>query len=375
VSTFGATVAEIARLRQMLVVAGVSVVLMEATGDYWKPFLYQLAEVLNVELVNAKQARQMPGRKTDVADAVWLADLAAHDLLRPSFVPAEEVRQLRDLTRTRANLVRERSREFSRMEKNLEDACIKLTTVTKITGVSALRIIRALTAGERDPQLLASLADRSLAKKHDALVEALNGRFTVHHEFIVRLHLERIDQINQMLERIDQRVDEVMEPFRTAREVLADLPGFSPTVAAAVIAEIGTDMSVFPTPGRLASWAGLCPGQNESAGRKKKATTRPGDRYLQAALGIAVLSISRSKKTYLAVKYRRLQRRIGKPKAIVALQHTLIVIIWDMLHNGVAYQELGTDYYTRQNPEKAKNRALRQLRALGYEVELTPAAA
>ncbi len=376
VTTYGATTNEILRLRHDLENAGVTVVVMEATGDYWKPFFFLLAETLNVELVNAKQARNIPGRKTDVSDAVWLAELAAHGLLRASFVPPEEIRQLRDLTRTRSNLIHERTREYARLEKGLESSNIKLSSIASHLNTKSSRtILDALVAGERDPQLLASLVHASMIKKSAALVEALTGRFTDHHAFMVKLHLDRIDQIEATITTLDARIDAVMEPFQVARELLMTIPGISKNVANVIIAETGVDMGTFPTAGHLASWAGVCPGQNESAGRVKSTGTRPGNSYLKAALGTAAMSVSRSKTTYLAVKYRRIQSHAGAMRAVVALEHTLLVIVWNMLKNGVAYEELGIDHYDRTNPERAKQRLLRRMESLGFEPTLTPLSA
>ena len=376
VTTYGATTNEILRLRHDLENAGVTVVVMEATGDYWKPFFFLLAETLNVELVNAKQARNIPGRKTDVSDAVWLAELSAHGLLRASFVPPEEIRQLRDLTRTRSNLIHERTREYARLEKGLESSNIKLSSVASHLNTKSSRaILDALVAGERDPQFLASLVHASMIKKSAALVEALTGRFTDHHVFMVKLHLDRIDQLAITVTELDARIDAVMEPFQLARELLMTIPGISKNVANVIIAETGVDMDVFDTAGHLASWAGVCPGQNESAGRVKSTRTRPGNSYLKAALGTAAMSVSRSKTTYLAVKYRRIQSHAGAMRAVVALEHTLLVIVWNMLKQGVAYEELGIDHYDRTNPERAKQRLLRRMESLGFEPTLTPLSA
>ncbi len=376
VTTYGATTNEVVRLRRDLEAAAVTVVVMEATGDYWKPFYFLLAESLNVELVNAKAARNIPGRKTDVSDATWLAELAAHNLLRASFVPPEPIRQLRDLTRTRSNLTHERTREYARLEKGLEDSNIKLSSVASRLGTqSARRILDGLVSGERDPQALASLAHASMVHKSAALVEALTGRFTDHHAFMVKLHLDRIDQIEATLTALDTRIDTVMEPFSLARELLMTIPGISKNVANVVIAEAGVDMTVFETAGHLASWAGVCPSQNESAGRVKSTQTRPGNHYLKAALGIAALSVSRSKTTYLAVKYRRIQSHAGALRAVVALQHTLLIIVWNMLHDGVAYEELGIDHYDKTNPERARKRLQRRMVSLGFELNLIPLSA
>lgn len=373
VTTYGATTNEILRLRHNLEEAAVTVVAMEATGDYWKPFFFLLDETLNVELVNAKQAKNIPGRKTDVSDATWLAELAAHNLLRASFIPPEEIRQLRDLTRLRANLIHERTREYARMEKTLEGSNIKLSSVTStLSTVSARRILDALVSGERDPQILASLAHTSMIKKSAALTEALTGRFTDHHAFMVKMHLDRIDQIDQAMTVLETRIDEVMEPFSLARELLMTIPGISKNVANTLIAEAGADITAFPTAGHLASWAGVCPGQNESAGRVSSAHTRPGNHYLKAALGIAAMSISRSKTTYLAVKYRRIQSHAGAMRAVVAIENSLLVIAWNMLTKGVAYEELGVDHYDRTNPERARRRLLHRMESLGYQPILTP---
>lgn len=376
ITTYGAFTNDILRLRRDLEQAEVTVVVMEATGDYWKPFFFVLAETLNVELVNAKQAKNIPGRKTDVSDARWLAELAAHGLLRASFVPPEEVRQLRDLTRTRTNLTREQTREYARMEKNLEDANIKLSLVaSSLTTKSAHAILTAMVNGERDPHVLAGLAHVSMIKKAPELVEALTGRFSDHHAFMVKLHLDRIHEIAAAIEKLDARIDTVIEPFLPAREALMMIPGLSKTSAENILAEIGINMSVFPTSGHLASWAGVCPGQNESAGRTKSTKTRPGNKYLKGHLGAAALSISRTNNTYLSVKFRRIQARAGTLKAVVAIEHTLLVIIWNMLTTGEIYTDLGTDYRQTRNPDKIRDRAIRRLEALGYDVEVTPTAA
>ena len=233
-------------------------------------------------------------------------------------------------------------------------------------------MLDALVSGERDPQVLASLAHVSMVRKSAASVEALTGHFSEHHAFVVQLHLGRIDQIEATLNALDARIDTVMEPFSFARELLMTIPGISKNVANVVIAEAGIDMTVFDTAGHLASWAGVCPGQNESASRVKSAQTRPGNHYLKAALGIAALSVSRSKTTYLAVKYRRIQSHAGALRAVVALQHTLLVIVWNRLRDGVVYAELGIDHYDKTNPERAKNRLKRRMVSLGFEPNLIP---
>lgn len=378
ITTYGATSGEVLRLRHDLEAAGVSLVVMEATGDYWKPFFFPLAETLNVELVNAKQAKNIPGRKTDVADSAWLAKLAAYGLLRASFVPEESIRQLRDLTRARSALAREQVREFSRLERMLEDTGIKLSTkASSLTTKSSRTILEALIAGTRDPAALAELATKPMRKDLPGLLDALTGRFTEHHAFMARLRLDRIDELDRSITLLEARIDKVIEPFRDARELLTTIPGISLTTAAVLIAETGGTMDAFPTPGHLASWAGVCPGQNESAGRVKSTRTRPGNRYLKAALGIAALSVVRSNSSYLAVKYRRIKARNPRRSliALVAIEHTILVAAWKMLTTGEAWHELGTDYHDHRNPDQLKRRALRSLRSLGYDIELTPAAA
>ncbi|HOB49820.1 MAG TPA: IS110 family transposase, partial [Mycobacterium sp.] len=278
VSTWGATTGQILALREHLIAAKVSCVVIESTSDYWKPFYYLLDDGLDVVLVNAASVRNLPGRKTDVSDAAWLADLGAHGLVKASFVPPAPIRALRDLTRARTVITRERTREVQRLEKLLEDAGIKLSSVaSQITGVSGRAMLEALIAGQRDPATLADLAQRRMRSKIPALTEALTGRFSEHHAFMARLFLDRIDAHSADIARLDERIEAAMEPFRTARDLLISIPGFSRIVAEVFIAETGGDMSVFPSAGHLASWAGLAPGSHESAGRVKSSKTRPGN--------------------------------------------------------------------------------------------------
>ena len=376
VTTWGATTAQILELREFLEHAQVTTVVIEATSDYWKPFFYVFEETLPVKLVNAKAARNIPGRKTDVSDAAWLAQLGAHGLLRASFVPPEPIRDLRDLTRARAIATRDRAREIQRLEKFLEGSGIKLSSVVSdLTGVSSRAMLDALIRGERDPEVLAALAKGRLRTKVPALVDALTGRFKPHHAFMTRLHLDQIDAQTRIIDVLTARIEEVMAPFRDAREALATIPGVSLNVADVIIAETGADMSVFETPGRLASWAGVCPGANESAGRIKSAHILPGNKYLKAALGIAAMSAARSKDTYLAAKYHRTAARRGSLKALVALEHSILTAVWHMLANGECYTDPGADHYTRINPIKAKNNAINKLISLGYDVTITPAPA
>jgi transposase len=376
VTTWGSVTNQVLALRDHLIAEQVTLVVMEATSDYWKPFFYLLEDgPFEVMLVNARHVKNLPGRKTDVSDAAWLAQLGAHGLVRGSFVPPEPIRQLRDLTRTRTTVVRDRAREIQRLEKLLEDAGIKLSSVASdITGVSGRAMLEALIEGVRDPVELADLAKRRMRSKIPDLVEALTGRFNEHHAFLARMHLDLIDQRTKAIDDLTARIEVVIEPFRGARDLIVTIPGISTTVADVIIAETGGDMSRFPTAGHLASWAGTCPGSNESAGRIKSTATRPGNPYLKGALGVSALSVARSKDTYFAAKFRRIASRRGPMKALVALEHAMLIAIWNMLTTGSYYADPGGDFYTRLDPEKAKNRAIDQLRRMGYAVTLDPMA-
>lgn len=374
VTTWGAMTGQILDLKEHLLKERVSLVVMEATGDYWRPFYYLLEdEGLNVILVNARDARNVPGRKTDVSDAAWLADLGAHGLVRASFVPPPPIRELRDLTRARTIITRERTREIQRLEKLLEDACIKLSSVASdITGVSGRLMLQGLIEGQRDAGVLAELTHGRMRSKIPELTTALTGRFSSHHRYMAELYLHRIDAHTADIEDLSARIEEAIAPFRLAREILISIPGFSTTVAEIFIAETGADMTVFPSAGHLASWAGTSPGSNESAGRVKSTKTRPGNRYLKGALGIAALSAARSKNTYFSAKYGRLAARRGPMKALVAVEHAMITAAWHMLTTGELYSDPGADYFTRQTPAKTRARAIGQLESLGYQVTLEP---
>jgi transposase len=374
VTTWDAVTNRILELRDHLIVEEVTLVVMEATSDYWKPFYYLLEDApFEVMLVNARHTKGIPGRKTDVSDAAWLAELGAHGLVRGSFVPPEPIRQLRDLTRTRTAITRERGREVQRLEKLLEDAGIKLSSVASdITGVSGRAMLEALIAGDRDPARLADLAKRRMRSKIPELTEALTGRFGEHHSFLARLHLDLIDGHSRAIEELDERIEEAMQPFRATRDLIVTIPGISTVVADVIIAETGGDMSRFPSAGHLASWAGTCPGSNESAGRVKSTHTRPGNPYLKGALGAAAMSVARSKNTYLAAKFRRIASRRGPVKALVALEHAMLVAIWNMCSTGTYYADPGEDFFTRLHPDRARDRALEQLHRMGYAVTLEP---
>ena len=374
VKTFGATTAQVLALVDYLLDQRVTTVVMEATSDYWKPFYYVMEDKLPAMLVNAKHARNIPGRKSDVSDAAWLAQLGAHGLLRASFIPPEPVRHLRDLTRARSMAARDRARIVQKAGEVPRIVRDQLSAVaTDLTGVSARAMLEALVAGERDPKVLADLAKRTLRHKIPALIEALQGRFTEHHAFMVSQYLAQLDTQQATIDALTARIETVIAPFAEARDALVTIPGISQTVADVIIAETGADMTVFPTAGHLASWAGGCPGLNESAGRVESAHTRHGNAHLKAALGVAAMSASRTNNTYLAARYRRIATRRGPVRAIVAIARTILTAVWNMLTHHTTYTDLGGDYYTRRDPIRAKHKAIRQLKALGYQVTVHPA--
>ncbi|MFE9328819.1 IS110 family transposase [Nocardia sp. NPDC052278] len=376
VRTWGSMSSQILALREHLIAEQVTCVVMESTGDYWKPFYYLLEDGLDVMLVNPGEARNRPGRKTDVSDAAWLADLGAHGLLRASLVPPPPIRRLRDLTRARTSLLRDRARQVQRIEKILEDAGIKLSAVVSdIMGVSGRTMLDALIAGGNDPSTIADLGVGRMRSKVPVLTEALTGRFTAQHGYLIRMYLDLVDACTAAIADLDAKITAALGPMLArARDLLVSIPGFSTTVAEVFLAETGGDMSVFPTGGHLASWTGVCTGANESAGRIRSTKTRPGNRYLKAALGIAAISVSRSKKTYFAAKYRRISTRRGPMKAIVAIEHAMVVAAHSMLTHGDFYRDPGPDYFTVRKPGPAKTRAVHQLEALGYTVSLEPRA-
>lgn len=375
VTTWGSMTTQVLALRDHLIEQRVTCAVMEATGDYWKPFYYLLDEAgFEVLLVNARHVKNLPGRKTDVSDATWLAQLGAHGLVRGSFVPPEPIRQLRDLTRARTAITRERGREAQRLEKLLEDAGIKLSAVASdVLGVSGRAMLGALIAGDRDPAALADLAKRRLRSKIPALTEALTGRFTEHHAFLARVHLDLIDRHTEAIDQLTARIEAAMEPFRGFHELICTIPGISTLTADVTVAETGADMSRFPTASHLASWAGTTPGNNESAGKVKSSKTRPGNSYLQGALGAAAMVCSQHPHTYYGARYRRIASRRGPQKANVAIQHSMLIAIWHMGTTGTLYDDPGADYFTRLNPNRAKKRAIQQLEAMGYRVTLDQA--
>ena len=383
VSTHSTMVPSLCELANRLVELGVQRVVMEATSDYWRPPFYLFeAHGLDSWLVNAKDVKHLPGRpKTDRLDAVWLCKVAERQMLRPSFVPPGDIRRLRDLTRYRADLVEVRTAEKNRVEKLLEDACIKLSVVASdIFGVSGRAMMAALLAGQRDPQVLAAMARARMRVKIPRLEEAFAGlplgTFDDHHRFLLSRMLARIDAVSADIAAVEAEIGDHLAPFADAVARLDEIPGVGPDVAAVIIAEIGLDMSRFPTPGHLASWAKFAPGINSSAGKTKgNGSTGHGDRYLARVLGEAAVNAGRTD-TFLGARYRRLARRRGKKKAIVAVGRSILVIIWHLLADpDTRFHELGADHYDRHVNTHAKRRNhVRQLEALGYRVTLEPAA-
>ncbi|MDQ6754594.1 MAG: IS110 family transposase [Actinomycetota bacterium] len=379
VETYSTMTRSLLGMADHLACLGVTRVVMEATSDYWKPVFYLLeAAGFETWLVNAKDVKHLPGRpKTDKLDAVWLCKVAERQMLRPSFVPPPQIRRLRDLTRYRADLVRSCTAEKQRAEKLLEDAQIKLSVVaTDIFGVSGRDMMAALVAGERNPKALAQLARRTLRKKITLLEEAFTGHFTEHHAFLLARMLARVDAISSDIAALDTRIEEQIAPLADVVARLDEIPGISLTAAHAILAEIGTDMTRFPTAGHLVSWARLAPGVKESAGKKKgKGSTGHGNAYLAAVLGNAAAGAAKTD-TFLGERYRRIARRRGSKRAIVAVGRSILVIAWHLLSDPDArFTDLGPGFYaTRIDPERRKRGHIRQLEALGYKVTLQPTA-
>jgi len=379
VATYSTMTRSLQVMADRLMDLGVTRIVMEATSSYWKPPFYLLeAHGFQVWLVNAKDVKHLPGRpKTDRLDAVWLCKVAERQMLRPSFVPPVPIRRLRDLTRYRIALVSDQGREKNRVEKLLEDAQIKLSVVASdIFGVSGRDMMAALIAGERNPEVLAQLARSRMRTKIPQLQEAFVGYFTEHHRFLLAKMLARIDALDADIADVETQIEAQIAPFAPAVARLDEIPGVGATAAAVIIAEVGVDMSRFPTPAHLSSWARFAPGVKESAGRKKgTGSTGHGDRYLARVLGEAAVGASRTN-TFLGERYRRIARRRGKKKAVVAVGRSILVIVWYLLSDPeTRYHDLGSGYYdSRTNPERKKRNHIRELEALGYRVTLQPAA-
>ena len=378
VRTFGTFEHELVGLRNWLRDLGVTQVAMEATGVYWKPVWQVLDDgdmFDEILLVNPAHIKNVPGRKTDVNDATWIAQLLECGLLRGSFVPPVEIRQLREITRYRRQLTEERSREVQRLQKLLEDANVKLSSVASdILGMTGRMILDALCAGERDPGMLAAMAQRRLKAKADDLRQCVPGRFNEFHAVMTRELLSHIDYFDAATARLDEQIDRLIAPFADARDRFDTIPGIGKRNAEIIVAEIGVDMTQFPTPAHLASWAGLCPGNNESAGKHRSTTTRSGNPWLTSALVEAAWSAVRTKDCYLAVRFRRIAKRRGDQRALIAIAHTILVICWHLLVDETTYTELGTDYLVgKDQPDRRRRLLVAQLEQLGYSVQLTAA--
>ena len=373
VRTFGTLTGSLLALADWLAAEGVTHVAMESTGVYWKPVYHLLEGRFEILLVNAQHIKQVPGRKTDIKDCQWIAELLQHGLLKASFVPPPPIRDLRDLTRQRTQLVGEKTAVANRIQKVLEDANIKLASVaTDVLGVSGRAMLEALCAGETDPEQLAELARKRLREKIPQLRLALAGRMTDHHRFLLRMHLDHVTHLEELIGRLGIRIEEAMAPFGEAQARLQTIPGVSQRVAETVIAEIGADMEQFPSAGHLASWAGMCSGNNESAGRRRSGRTTKGDRWLKRMLVQAAWAASHTRGTYLAAQYRRLAKRRGVKRALVAVGHTLLVIIYHVLKRGTTYAELGADFLERLEPARLTRQLVKRLEALGHKVTLEP---
>jgi transposase len=377
VRTFKTTTKELLALSDWLASEGCTHVAMEATGVYWKPVWHVLSDGdFTLVLANAAHVKNVPGRKTDVNDATWLADLLAHGLIRGSFVPDQQTQEMRNLLRTRKQLVRERSRHVQRLQKTLEDANIKLDSViSDIIGLSGRRMIEALIAGETDPGALAALAHRRIKATPAELEAALRGRLTRHHQFLLRLHLKHIDAIAAAIGDIDQEVAAQIEPLQTAIQLLITIPGIDELSACVILAEIGRDMSRFPTAGHLISWAGLCPRNDESAGKRRSNRMRKGAPWLKTTLVQCASAAARKKASYFQAQFHRLRARRGAKKAIGALAASILTTVYHMLISGELYHDLGPDHFDRRAKITQTRRLVTRLQNLGYAVQITPLAA
>jgi len=374
VRTFSTMTDDLLRLSDWLVGEGCTHVAIESTGVYWKPVFNILEGVMEVILVNARHVKAVPGRKTDVRDCEWLADLLRHGLLKASFIPPLEIRELRELTRYRQTLVREQASVANRVQRTIESGNIKLGQVaTDVLGVSGRGMLRALAEGESDTEKMAKLARGRLTGKRDELRRALSGRLTAAQRFVLRELLDRYDELEAAISRANEQIDKEVaasiDPFvAEAVKLLQTIPGVGERVAEVIVSEIGVDMSRFPTDAHLASWAGVCPGNNESAGKQKSGKTTKGSIYLRSALTQAAWAATHTKGTYLAAQYRRLVKPKGKQRALVAVGHSILVIAYHLLSRNAGYADLGGDYFDRRNVEAQRTRLIRKLEALGVKV-------
>lgn len=380
IRTFGTMTEDLLQLLEWLKAQGCTHVAIESTGVYWKPVFNILEGSMEVMLVNARHVKAVKGKKTDVKDCEWLADLLRHGLLKKSFIPKPSIRALRELTRYRESLVRQQTAIGNRIVKLAESGNIKIAQVaSRPLGVSGRAILQQLALGQADTEKLASLAVGRLKEKHDQLQKAVVGRLTQTQRWVLRELLARLDEVQGALSRVDEQIErqvaEDPDPFvPKAAELIDTIPGIAQSIAQTIISEIGTEMAAFPSDAHLASWAGICPGNDESAGKRRNTRVNAANRYLKAALCEAAWAASHTKNTYLAAQYRRLARRIGKKKALVAVGHSILVIVYHVLSRRTPYQELGGNYFQRQNADAHKNRLIRKLEALGLRVTVEKAA-
>ena len=364
---------ELLGLGDWLAAAGVTHLAMESTGVYWKPIWNLLEDRFTILLVNARHVKQVPGRKTDVTDAEWLTQLLQHGLLRASFVPPPPIRDLRDLTRHRTSVLHEQTRTVNRIHKVLEDANIKLSPViSDIMGVSGRAMLRALAAGETNPERLADLAHRRLRAKRTTLIQALTGRVRPHHQFLLQALLEQVTFLDGQIARLDAHIDEQLRPFAQELALLRTIPGLKHRGGENVLAELGPTMTPFPSAAHLCSWAAVCPGQHDTGGKRGSGKTRRGNRWLRSALTQAAWAAARTKNSYFSGQYRRLTSRRGKKRAIVAVSHSLLIAVYHVLHDRVPYQELGAGHFDRLAPTQLTRYLVNRLERLGHKVTLEP---
>ncbi len=377
VRTFATTTSGLLSLSDWLSGNGCTHVAMEATGVYWKPVWHVLSDgQMELILANAAHVKNVPGRKTDVSDATWLAELLAHGLIRASFVPDGQTQELRVLLRTRKQLVREQTRHTQRIHKTLEDANIKIELeLSDMLGKSGRAMLNAIIAGETDPARLAALAHPGVKSPQAKLQEALRGRVTAHHRFLLKLHLGQIDQLDAAISTIDSEIEANLAPFRTAVELVSTIPGVGPLGAQVIVSEIGTDMSRFPNAGHLLSWAGLCPRNDESAGKRRSTRLRKGAPWLKTMLVQCAWAAKRKKASYLQAQFLRLRSRRGPQKAICAVAASILTAVYHMLKDGTPYEDLGPDHFVRRSKTTQTQRLVRRLEHLGYTVDIKPLAA
>lgn len=374
---FGTMTDELLKLADWLRAGQVTAVAMESTGVYWKPVFNILESEFEVILVNARHIKYVPGRKSDISDAQWIGELLQHGLLKASYIPERPQRDLRDVIRYRTSLIQERVRETNRVQKVLEDANVKLASVaSNVLGVSGRQMLEAIITGNEDPEALAELAKGRLRAKIPELERALSGRVRSSHRLLLRLHLEHIDDLSNKIEELNEEIDRLIVPFDKDEQLrrLDDIPGVGRTVAQVIVAELGVDMSRFPSAAHASSWAGLAPGKNESAGKNRSGKVTPGNRHLKSMLVQSAHAVSRTNGNYLAAQFRRLAARRGKKRAAIAVAHSILVIAYHMLGDGTEYRDLGGDYFDKRNKEMLQRGLVKRLEGLGLKVTLEPTA-